>query len=66
MDATHLNKLLQSPSLAPSMRLGQEISLNTARRVQGQNAAREGQVREGFDVGECGEGTINFQVSAAY
>jgi hypothetical protein len=26
----------------------------------------EGQVREGFDVGECGEGTIHFQVSASY
>jgi hypothetical protein len=66
MDATHLNKLLQGPSLALSMRLGQETSDSTARKVEGLNAAREGQVREGFDVGECGEGTIHFQVSAAY
>ncbi len=52
MDATHLNKLLQCPSLAPSMRLGQETRQDTARRVEGQSAAREDQVGEGFDVSE--------------
>jgi hypothetical protein len=34
------------------MRLGQEMRWDTARRVEGQSAVKESQVREGFDVGE--------------